>query len=106
MPLIAAVSLVQCVAAGVQVHSLVVSLRGSVLERCWIDTSLGVLPQLVSIELEIVYPWLLVLQWHVEQLLWILDIALVPLFHFACHSGFQSLASVLSRHMCASNSSS
>ena len=56
VPPVATVSLVQYVAAGVPVHSLVVSLRGSVLERCWIDTSLGVLLLLVSIELEIVYP--------------------------------------------------
>ena len=51
----------------------------SVPERCWIDTSLGVLLQLVSIKLETAYPWLLVLQRHVEQLLRILDIVLVPL---------------------------
>ena len=51
----------------------------SSLERCWIDTSLGVLLQLVSIELEIIYPWLFVLQWRVEQLLRILDIVLVLL---------------------------
>ena len=50
-PLAATVSLAQGVAAGVPTHSLVVSLQGSVPERCWIDTSLGVLLQLVSIEL-------------------------------------------------------
>ena len=47
--------------------------------RQWIDISLGVLPLLVSIELEIVYPWFLVFQWHVAQLLRTLDIAFVPL---------------------------
>ena len=80
MPRVATVSLVQSVAAGVPGHSLAVSPEGSVPERCWIDTSLGVLLQLVSIELEIVYPWLfLVLQRHVEQLLRIPDTVLVPL---------------------------
>ena len=58
VPLVATVSFVQCVAAGVPVRSLVVSLRGSVPERCWIDASLGVLLELVSIELEIAYPWI------------------------------------------------
>ena len=76
---VSTVSLAQYAAAGVPARSLVVLLRGSVPERCWIDASLGVLPLVVSIELEIACPWLLVLQWHVEQLLWILDIALVPL---------------------------
>ena len=79
MPPIAIVSHSQYVAAGVPVHSLVVALRGSVLERCWIHTSLGVLLQLVSIKLEIVCLWLLVFQWHVVLLLRILDTVLVPL---------------------------
>ena len=49
VPLVAAVSLVQYVDAGVSVHSLAVSPRGSVPpERCWIDTRRGVLLQFVS----------------------------------------------------------
>ena len=53
VPPLATVSLAQYVAAGVPVRSLVVSLRGPVLERCRIDASLGVLLLLVSIELEL-----------------------------------------------------
>ena len=94
----------QYVAAGVPAHSLAVSPQGSVLEWCWIDASLGVLLQLVSIELGIVYPWLLVLQWHVEQLLRILDIVLETAALTTLD--FQSFASLLSRRLCASNSSS
>ena len=79
MPQFATVSLVQSVAAGAPAHSRAVSLQVSMLERCWIDTSLRVLLLLVSIELEVAYPRLLVLQRHVEQLLQTLDIVLVPL---------------------------
>ena len=86
--------------AGVPVHSLVVSLRGSVLE-C---TSLGVLLQLVSIELEILFPWLLVLQWEVDQLS--ADSRLRSCSASLTTLDFQSFASLLSRRMCASNSSS
>ena len=50
----------QYVAAGVPVRLLEVILRVS---RCWICTSLGVLPQFVSIVLDTVYPWVFVLQW-------------------------------------------
>ena len=78
-PLVATVSLVQYVAGGGPARSLAVWLRRSVPEQCWLDTSLGVLPQFVVIEFEIVDPWFPVLQWHVAQLLRILDIALVPL---------------------------
>ena len=69
----------QYVGAGVPVRSFVVALRGPVPERCWIYTSLRVLLQLVSIELEIAYPGFLVLQRFVVLLLRILDIVLVPL---------------------------
>ena len=56
MPQAVAVSLVQCNVAG---DSRAASLLEFVPERCWIYTSLGVLLRLVSIELAIVYPWLL-----------------------------------------------
>ena len=62
-----------------QLTLIAVSPRGSVPERCWIDASLRVLLQLVSIELELVYPRLLFFQWHVVQPLRFLDIVLVPL---------------------------
>ena len=71
-------SLVHYFSVGIPVRSFAVSPQGSVPERCWIYTSLGVLPLLVSMELEIVYQWFLVLQWHVEQLLRIFDIVFVP----------------------------
>ena len=79
MPLLATVSLVQYVAAGAPVRSHAALLHEFALEHYWIYTSFGVLLQLVSIELEIVYPWLLALQWHGVQLLRILDKLLVPL---------------------------
>ena len=59
MPQVGAVSLVQYRAAGVPVVSPVTWKLGTELERYWIYTSLGILLQLVSIELDIVYPWLL-----------------------------------------------
>ena len=69
MPQVVAVFLVQYYrAAGVLIESLAAWLPEFELERCWIYTSLGVLLQLVSIELEIVYAWLLVILWHVARL--------------------------------------
>ena len=62
MPLAGAVPPVQYRAVGVPVASSATWVRGTELERCWIDTSLGVLLLLVSIELDIVYPWLLELR--------------------------------------------
>ena len=58
-----AVSLEQYRAAVVPVESLAAWLLELELEHCWIYTSLGVLLQLVSIELGSVYPWLLELRW-------------------------------------------
>ena len=55
----ACLSLVQYRAVGVPVVSPAAWMRGTELERCWIDASLGVLLLLVSIEFDIVYPWLL-----------------------------------------------
>ena len=71
---------------------------GTELERCWIDTSLGVLLLLVSIEFDIVYPWLLESRSHVVQLGHFLDIA--PSWVSVTTLDFQSLASLLSRRMC------
>ena len=59
MPQAGAVSLVQYRAVGVPVVSPATWIRGTELERCWIDTSLGVLLLLVTIKFDIVYPWLL-----------------------------------------------
>ena len=62
VPPFATVSHLQYVAAGVPARSLKVGLRGLVLERCLIHAYPRVLLLLVSIGLEAVYPWLLVLQ--------------------------------------------
>ena len=62
VPLVGAVSLVQYRAVGVPVVSHVTWMQETELERCWIYTSLGVLLLQVSIELDIVYPWLLELR--------------------------------------------
>ena len=59
MPQVVAVSLVQYKAVGVPVVSHVTWMQETEFERCWIYTSLGVLLLLVSIEFDIVYPWLL-----------------------------------------------
>ena len=62
MPQVGAVSLEQCKVAGVPVEFLAAWLLEFEPERYWIYTNLGVLLLLVSIELEIVYPWLLELR--------------------------------------------
>ena len=59
MPQVGAVSLVQYKTFGVPVVSHVIWMQETELERYWIYTSLGVLLLLVSIEFDIVFPWLL-----------------------------------------------
>ena len=82
VPPVATVSLVPYVAAGVPAHSVVVVLRGSVLECCWIDASLGVLLQLVSFELEI-HGFL----YFSGMLCCFCGLSTHHLFRFAYHSG-------------------